>query len=59
MLATKVNKIDPSRFPLKTKYYTDKLKLERKIPDVNTLVKTSDYNAQVSETEVLLEHQLE
>ena len=37
-LATKVNNIDTSRFLLKTKYDTDKLELEKKIPNVSNLV---------------------
>ena len=47
-LATKVNNIDTSRFLLKTKYDTDKLELEKKIPDVSNLVKKSDYNTRFS-----------
>ena len=38
-LATKVNNIDTSGFLLKTKYDTDKLELEKEIPDVSNLVK--------------------
>ena len=38
-LVAKVNKIDTSRFLLKTKYEADKLKLETKIPDTSGLVK--------------------
>ena len=38
-LVAKVNNIDTSDFVLKTKYQTDKTKLENKIPDVNNLVK--------------------
>ena len=33
-LAAKVNNIDTSEFVLKTKYQTDKSKLEKKIPNV-------------------------
>ena len=36
-LATKVNNIDTSEFLLQTKYDTDKLEWERKIPDVSNL----------------------
>ena len=36
--ATKVNGIDTSNFVLKSKYQTDKTKLENKIPDVSNLV---------------------
>ena len=43
-LATKVNNIDTSRFLLKTKHDSDKLELEKKIPDVRNLVNKSDYN---------------
>ena len=50
-LAGKGNNIDTSRFLLKTKYDTDKLKLEKKIPDVSNIVKKSDYNTNVSERE--------
>ena len=38
-LAAKVNNIDTSDFVLKTKYQTDKTKLEEKIPDVTDFVK--------------------
>ena len=38
-LANKVNNIDTSRFILKTKYDTDKLELEKKIPDTSNLIK--------------------
>ena len=38
-LVTKVNNIDTSGFALKTKYDTDKLELENKIPDTRGLVK--------------------
>ena len=38
-LAAKVNNIDTSAFVLKTKYQTDKTKLEKKIPDVTDFVK--------------------
>ena len=38
-LVTKVNNIDTSDFLLKTKYATDKLELEKKIPDTSGLVK--------------------
>ena len=38
-LVTKVNNIDTSKFILKTKYDTDKLELEQKIPDTSDLVK--------------------
>ena len=38
-LVTKVNGIDTSRFVLKTKFDTDKSKLENKIPHISGLVK--------------------
>ena len=50
-LVTKVNNIDISGFLLKTKYYTDKLELEKKIPNTNNVVKKSGYNTKVSEIE--------
>ena len=37
-LVAKVDNIDTSRFILKTKYDTDKAKLENKIPDTSNLV---------------------
>ena len=36
---TKVNNIDTSDFVLKTKYQTDKIETEKKIPDVTDFVK--------------------
>ena len=38
-LVNKVNSIDTSGFLLKTKYDADKLELEKKIPNINKLVK--------------------
>ena len=38
-LVTKINKIDTSRFILKTKYHADQSELEKKIPDVSEFVK--------------------
>ena len=38
-LVTKVNNIDTSGFLLKTKYDTDNLELEKKIPNTNNFVK--------------------
>ena len=38
-LAAKVNNIDTIAFVLKTKYQTDKTKLEKKIPDLTEFVK--------------------
>ena len=45
-LITKGNKMNTSRFVLKTKYDTDKLELENKIPDTSGLVKKTDYRLQ-------------
>ena len=45
-LVAKVNSIDTS------KYETDKLELENKIPDTSGLVKKSDYDAKITEIEV-------
>ena len=50
-LVNKVNNIDTSRFLLKTKYDVDKLKLEKKIPDISNLIKKSDYNNKITEIE--------
>ena len=44
-LVAKVNNIDTSDFVLKTKYQTDKTKLEKKIPDTSECVKKTEYNA--------------
>ena len=38
-LVIEINSIDTSRFVLKTKYDTDKLEFESKVPDVSNLVK--------------------
>ena len=43
--------MDTSRFILKTKYDTEKIKLETKIPDTSNLVKKSDYNTKITEIE--------
>ena len=37
-LAAKVNNIDTSEFVFKTKYQTDKSKLEKKIPNVTDFI---------------------
>ena len=50
-LVTKVNNIDTSGFVLKTKYDTDKSKLENKIPDTSGLVKKTNYDAKITEIE--------
>ena len=39
LLVAKVNNIDVSRFPLKTKYYTDKSRLDKKIRDTSGIFK--------------------
>ena len=49
-LVANVNNIDISRFVLKTKYDTDKSKLEKKTPDTSGFVK-KDYNAKIIEIE--------
>ena len=36
---------------LKTKYATDKLELENKIPNISGLVKKTDYNTKITELE--------
>ena len=38
-------------FVLKTKYDTDKIELEKKIPDTSGLVKKTDYNTKITEIE--------
>ena len=38
-LVAKINNIDTSDFVLKTKYQTDKVELENKVPDVTDLIK--------------------
>ena len=50
-LAAKVNSIDTSAFVLKTKYDTDKLELENKVPNTSDLVKKADYNTKITEIE--------
>ena len=50
-LVAKVNSIDTCRFVLKTKYDTDKLDIENKIPDTNGIVKKIDYNTKIAEIE--------
>ena len=42
-LVAKVNNIDTSDFELKTKYETDKTKLENKTPDVTDFVKKAKF----------------
>ena len=50
-LVAKVNSIDKSSFVLKTKYDTDKIDLEKKIPDTSGLVKKTDYNSKITKIE--------
>ena len=50
-LVAKVDNIDTSDFVLKTKYNTDKTKLENKIPDISGLVKKANYNNKITEIE--------
>ena len=50
-LVSKVHNIDISRFVLKTQYDTNKLDLEKKIPDTSGLAKKTDYNAKITEIE--------
>ena len=50
-LVNKVNNIDTSEFILKTKYNADKLKLEKKIPDISHLIKKTYYNTKITELE--------
>ena len=57
-LVIKVNNIDTSRFALKTKHDTDKSGLEKKIsdpdkkiPNTSRLVKKTDHNGKITETE--------
>ena len=42
-LVAKVNNIDTNDFVLKTKYQTDKSKLEKEIPDLSNLVKKAKH----------------
>ena len=50
-LVTKINNIDTSDFVLKTKYATDKLELENKIPNVTGIVEKTYYNTKITELE--------
>ena len=50
-LVAKVNSIDTSTSVLKTKYDTDKSKLESKVPDTSGIVKETDYNTRTTEIE--------
>ena len=50
-LVAKVDNIDTSDFVLKTKYNTDKIELENKVPDTSGLVKKTNYNTKITELE--------
>ena len=50
-LVAKVDNIDTSGFVLKTKYDTDKTKLENKIPDTSNLIKKTDRDTKITEIE--------
>ena len=49
-LAAKVDNIDTSDFVLETKYQTDKIELEKKIPKVSDLVKKAKLTELENET---------
>ena len=53
-LVPKVNSIDTSTSVLKTKYDTDKSKLESKVPDTSGIVKETDYNTRTTEIEGII-----
>ena len=48
-LVAKVDNINARGFVLKTKYDTNKLELENKIPDTSGLVKKTNYEAEITE----------
>ena len=50
-LVAKVNSIDTSAFALKTKSNTYKRELEKKIPNISSLVKNTDCNTKIIEIE--------
>ena len=50
-LVAKANNINTSGFVSKTKYDTDKSKLENKIPDTSDLVNKTYYNTKITEIE--------
>ena len=52
-LVANVNNIDTSDFVLKTNFNTKFPGLENKIPNTSGLVKTTDYNAKLTEIEKL------
>ena len=47
-LVAKVDNVDTSDFVLKTKYDTDKIELENKIPVTSGLVKKTNYNTKIT-----------
>ena len=49
--AIPLNNIDTSKFVLKTKYDTDKSKLENKVPDTSGFVKKTNYDAKIADIE--------
>ena len=50
-IVAKVDNMDTSKFVLKTKYDTDKSKLENKIPDTSSLVKKTHYITKITDIE--------
>ena len=50
-IVAKVDNIDTSKFVFKTKYDTDKSKLENKIPDTSSLVKKTHYITKITDIE--------
>ena len=50
-LVAKVDNIDTSGFVLRTKYHTDKSKLDNKIPDTSDLAKKTYYNSKITDIE--------
>ena len=50
-IVTKVNNINTSGFVIKTKYYADKLELEKKFPDPSNFINKTNYNTKISEIE--------
>ena len=53
-LVDKVNSTDSSGFVLNTNYDTDKKESESKIRDTSGIVKKTDYNAKITEIEVII-----
>ena len=50
-LAATIDNINTSGFVLKTKFDRDKSKLENKIPDTSGLVKNTDYDSKIIDTD--------